>query len=152
MKLIIWSIIAVNCIQSTEVVRNICSQTSQQKVRTDRAISHQPIRRHTKNTLQFALVQNSSSTIISREENYFLHRPAKVERNSTVHQRHERSSSTNHQRKKGAPKKWIYPSNTCRHTAKIKYRIFETNIPRKEYRGPGPNFHIHASVSDLYIS
>jgi hypothetical protein len=24
-------------------------------------------------------------------------------------------------------------------------------IPEKEYRGPSPNFHIHASVSDLYI-
>ncbi len=32
------------------------------------------------------------------------------------------------------------------HTAKTKYRKFETNIPRK-----GPNFHIHVSVSDLYI-
>jgi hypothetical protein len=25
-------------------------------------------------------------------------------------------------------------------------------FPEKEYRGLGPNFHIHASVSDLYIS
>jgi hypothetical protein len=24
-------------------------------------------------------------------------------------------------------------------------------FPEKEYRGLGPNFHIHASVSDLYI-
>ncbi len=40
------------------------------------------------------------------------------------------------------------------YTAKTKYRDFETNIPRKgisEYRGLSPNFHIHASVSDLYI-
>jgi hypothetical protein len=37
-------------------------------------------------------------------------------------------------------------------TAKTKYRIFETNIPRKGMSGLGPNFHIHASVSDLYIS
>ncbi len=36
------------------------------------------------------------------------------------------------------------------HTAKTKYRYFETNIPRK-YWGLSPNFHIHASVSDLYI-
>jgi hypothetical protein len=25
-------------------------------------------------------------------------------------------------------------------------------LPEKEYRGLSPNFHIHASVSDLYIS
>ncbi len=25
-------------------------------------------------------------------------------------------------------------------------------VPEKEYRGLGPNFQIHASVSDLYIS
>ncbi len=25
-------------------------------------------------------------------------------------------------------------------------------FPEKEYRGLSPNFHIHASVSDLYIS
>jgi hypothetical protein len=25
------------------------------------------------------------------------------------------------------------------------------NIPENEYRGLSPNFHIHASVSDLYI-
>ncbi len=37
------------------------------------------------------------------------------------------------------------------HTAKRKYRNFETNNPRKECRGLSPNFHIHASVSDLYI-
>jgi hypothetical protein len=43
------------------------------------------------------------------------------------------------------------------HTAKTKCQNFETNIPRKgisgekEYRGLSPNFHIHASVSDLYI-
>jgi hypothetical protein len=38
-----------------------------------------------------------------------------------------------------------------RHTAKTKYRNFETNIPRKGISGLSPNFHIHASVSDLYI-
>jgi hypothetical protein len=37
------------------------------------------------------------------------------------------------------------------HTAKTKYRNFETIFPKKEYRGLSPNFHIHASVSDLYI-
>jgi hypothetical protein len=38
------------------------------------------------------------------------------------------------------------------HTEKTKYRNFETNIPRKRiYRGLSPNFHIHASVSDLNI-
>jgi hypothetical protein len=37
-------------------------------------------------------------------------------------------------------------------TAKTKYRNFETKIfSEKEYRGLSPNFHIHASVSDLYI-
>ncbi len=35
-------------------------------------------------------------------------------------------------------------------TAKTKYKNFETNIPRKGISSP--NFHIHASVSDLYIS
>jgi hypothetical protein len=35
------------------------------------------------------------------------------------------------------------------YTAKTKYRNFET--PEKEYRGLSPNFHIHASVCDLYI-
>ncbi len=39
-------------------------------------------------------------------------------------------------------------------TVKTKYRNFETNIPRKGISGShiSPNFHIHASVSDLYIS
>ncbi len=37
------------------------------------------------------------------------------------------------------------------HTAKTKYRYFETNIPRKGISGLSPNFHIHASVSDSYI-
>ncbi len=38
------------------------------------------------------------------------------------------------------------------HTAKNQYRKFETNIPRKGIaRGHSPNFHIHVSVSDLYI-
>ncbi len=43
------------------------------------------------------------------------------------------------------------PYNKCRCTAKTKYRNFETNIPRKEYPGLSPNFHMQASVSDLYI-
>jgi|LakMenEpi03Aug12_release.lakeMendotaPanAssembly.Ray.scaffolds.fasta_scaffold767600_1 hypothetical protein len=29
--------------------------------------------------------------------------------------------------------------------------IFETNIPRKDIEQPQSNFHIHVSVSDLYI-
>jgi hypothetical protein len=37
------------------------------------------------------------------------------------------------------------------HTAKKQYRKFETDIPKKELRGHSPNFHIHVSVSDLYI-
>ncbi len=37
-------------------------------------------------------------------------------------------------------------------TAKTKYPNFETNIPRKGISGLSPNFDIHASVSDLYIS
>ncbi len=35
--------------------------------------------------------------------------------------------------------------------AKTRYRKFETNIPKKGLRGLSPNFHIHVSVSDLYI-
>ncbi len=35
-----------------------------------------------------------------------------------------------------------------RHNTKISKQIF----PEKEYRGLSPNFHIRASVSDLYIS
>jgi hypothetical protein len=37
------------------------------------------------------------------------------------------------------------------YTAKNQYRKLETNIFRKELRGHSPNFHIHVSVSDLYI-
>ncbi len=37
------------------------------------------------------------------------------------------------------------------HTAETEYRKFETNIPRKELRSLSPNFHIHVSVSNLYI-
>jgi hypothetical protein len=55
---------------------------------------------------------------------------------------------------------WLRPRNppspshriwTCtlqRQNTKISKQIF----PEKEYRGLSPNFHIHASVSDLYIS
>ncbi len=32
--------------------------------------------------------------------------------------------------------------------AKNQYRKFETNIPRKEWRGHNPNLHIHVFVSD----
>ncbi len=36
---------------------------------------------------------------------------------------------------------------------KNQYRKFETNIfPEKELRGHSPNFHIHVSVSELYIA
>ncbi len=37
------------------------------------------------------------------------------------------------------------------HTAKKQYRKFKTNIPRKVLHCHSPNFHIHVSVSDLYI-
>jgi hypothetical protein len=37
------------------------------------------------------------------------------------------------------------------YTAKTKCRKFETNLPRKGYRGLSPNFHIHVSVSELYL-
>jgi hypothetical protein len=37
------------------------------------------------------------------------------------------------------------------YTAKKKGRKFETKFPEKEYWGLSPNFHIHVSVSDLYI-
>jgi hypothetical protein len=36
-------------------------------------------------------------------------------------------------------------------TARTQYRKFETNIPSKGIAWPQPNFHIHVSVSDLYI-
>jgi hypothetical protein len=41
----------------------------------------------------------------------------------------------------------------CSYTAKNQYRKLETNtvFPEKELRGYSPNFHIHVSVSDLYI-
>jgi hypothetical protein len=41
--------------------------------------------------------------------------------------------------------------NVVMHTAKTQYRKFETKIPRKEIAGLSSNFHIHVSVSDLYI-
>ncbi len=40
------------------------------------------------------------------------------------------------------------------HTAKTKCRKFETNIPRRgisRSQSQFPNFHIHVSVSDLYM-
>jgi hypothetical protein len=37
------------------------------------------------------------------------------------------------------------------YTAKRQYRKFETNIPRKGIARPQSQFHIHVSVSDLYI-
>ncbi len=38
-------------------------------------------------------------------------------------------------------------------TAKTQYGKFETNMysRKKKLRGHSPNFHIHVSVSDLYI-
>jgi hypothetical protein len=36
-------------------------------------------------------------------------------------------------------------------TAKTNTDISKQIFPQKEYRGLSPNFHIHASVSDLYI-
>jgi hypothetical protein len=47
----------------------------------------------------------------------------------------------------------LYESAGIPHTftAKTQYRKFETNISRKGMRSLSPNFHIHASVSDLYI-
>ncbi len=36
-------------------------------------------------------------------------------------------------------------------TAQTQYRKFETNIHRKGTARLSPNFHIHLSVSDLYI-
>ncbi len=51
---------------------------------------------------------------------------------------------------------WSAPNSqySQQYTAKTKYRNFETNtvFPEKEYRGLSPNFHIHTSVSHLYIS
>jgi hypothetical protein len=40
---------------------------------------------------------------------------------------------------------------TLCYTAKTKCRKFETNFPEKEYPGLNPNFHIHVTVSELYI-
>jgi hypothetical protein len=40
---------------------------------------------------------------------------------------------------------------TCPHTAKNQYRKLEKIFPEKELRGHSPNYHIHVSVSDLYI-
>jgi hypothetical protein len=36
-------------------------------------------------------------------------------------------------------------------TAKTKCQNFKQIFPEKEYRGLSPNFHIHVSVSELYI-
>ncbi len=41
--------------------------------------------------------------------------------------------------------------NITLHTAKTKCRKFEQIFPEKEYRGLSPNFHIHVSLSELYI-
>ncbi len=37
------------------------------------------------------------------------------------------------------------------YTSKSQYRILKQNFLEKELRGQSPNFHIHVSVSDLYI-
>jgi hypothetical protein len=44
----------------------------------------------------------------------------------------------------------MYSSNT----AKTQYRKFETNtvFPENELHGLSPNYHIHVSVSNLYIT
>jgi hypothetical protein len=42
---------------------------------------------------------------------------------------------------------WFSIPTLQRQNTEISKQIF----PEKEYRGLGPNFHIHASVSDLYI-
>jgi hypothetical protein len=42
----------------------------------------------------------------------------------------------------------LSPSTLQRHNAKNLKQIF----PEKEYRGLSPNFHIHVSVTELYIS
>jgi hypothetical protein len=44
--------------------------------------------------------------------------------------------------------KCLFPGTLQRQNTEILKQIF----PEKEYRGLSPNFHIHASVSDLYIS
>ncbi len=44
---------------------------------------------------------------------------------------------------------WERPS--CSHTAMSQYRKWKHIFPEKEMRGHSPNFHIHVSVSDLYI-
>jgi hypothetical protein len=36
-------------------------------------------------------------------------------------------------------------------TAKTKFQNLKQIFPEKEYRGLSPNFHIHVSVSELYI-
>ncbi len=43
--------------------------------------------------------------------------------------------------------KFLLPNALQRQNTEISKQIF----PEKEYRGLSPNFHIHASVSDLYI-
>ncbi len=45
----------------------------------------------------------------------------------------------------------IAETSVNRYTAKTQYGKFETNTPEKELRSLSPNFHIHVSVSDLYI-
>jgi hypothetical protein len=50
---------------------------------------------------------------------------------------------------KSVYRKWRNP--LVLYIAKNPQQIFKTNIPRKQLRGHSPNFHIHVSVSDLYI-
>jgi hypothetical protein len=45
------------------------------------------------------------------------------------------------------PRNLKYSYTLQRQNTEISKKIF----PEKEYRGLSPNFHIHASVSDLYI-
>jgi hypothetical protein len=44
---------------------------------------------------------------------------------------------------------YIADKGAC--TAKTKCRKLKQIFPEKEYRGLSPNFHIHVSVSELYI-
>ncbi len=57
--------------------------------------------------------------------------------------------------KGGEPEVYLIPENLIlfptKCTAKTQYRKFERIFLEKELRGHSPNFHIHVSVSDLYI-
>jgi hypothetical protein len=46
---------------------------------------------------------------------------------------------------------WLYVPYISNHTAKTKYRNFETNVPRIGISGPQSQFPHLCAVSDLYI-